>query len=46
MVADAETARSDFTLEATPYFPLIAVKRAALKARPLYDTTAMPRACR
>ena len=42
MVADAETARSDFTLEATPHFPLIAVKRAALKARPLNDTTAMP----
>jgi hypothetical protein len=34
MVAGAETARSDFTLEATPLLPLIAVKRAALKARP------------
>jgi hypothetical protein len=34
MVAGAETARSDFTLEAAPHFPLMAVKGAALKARP------------
>ena len=43
MVAGAEAARSDFTLEAAPHFPLMAVKRAALKARPPKDTTAMPR---
>ena len=42
MVAGAEAARSDFTLEAAPHFPLMAVKRAALKARPPKDTRAMP----
>ena len=36
MVAGAGTARSDFTLEATPHFPLMAVNRRAEADVPPY----------